>query len=652
MKPPSAPGRIPDLAAKSGIESHVIPDSPSTTQVADDQLIHPDGLVDVTPRMDDKGVLTWDVPEGDWTILRIGHTTTGIENHPTMPETRGLEVDKLSREHVKAFFDGALAKIADQAGKLAGNGWDYVLMDSWEAGCLNWTDQFRDEFKKRRGYDPINYMPAITGRYVDTPEKTERFLWDYRRTIADLLAENHYAYMHDLLKERNIKITAEAPGIGMPVVADELECKGKTDVPMGEFWVNWQGQGDANIGDSKEAASAAHIYGKTLAAAESFTSSPEYAAWKNDPYSLKAQGDRMFCIGINRFVFHRYAHQPDDRKPGFTMGPWGINFERSNTWWEPGKAWMTYLSRCEYLLQQGLFVGDLCYFYGEGAPRNLDPSKLSPKPPEGFDYDACDTDVLMTRMMVKDGRIVLPDGMSYAALVLNDTDRMSPAVLMKVAELVHAGATIVGPKPVGSPSLSDYPHCDEQVKTMANELGGNCDGVNVTQHNFGAGRIIWGKPLVQVLAAAGPDFEATAALNDAEIKYIHRRTDDADIYFVSNQSSRYETVEATFRVDGKLPELWHADTGVMEPAASWKSVDGKTTVPLRLDPSGSVFVIFRHQAAGWSPIVAVTHNGQIVYPPSSMTAPPGGKIVVTKATYGVINNPKSLPMSRPKSPRW
>ena len=208
----------------------------------------------------------------------------------------------------------------------------------------------------------------------------------------------------------------------------------------------------------------------------------------------------MFCFGINRFVFHRYAHQPDDRKPGFTMGPWGINFERSNTWWEPGKAWISYLSRCEYLLQQGLFVGDLCYFYGEGAPRNLDPARLDPAPPKGYDYDGCNADVIMTRMSVKDGRIVLPDGMSYRILVLPKCDRMTPALLMKVAELVHAGATVVGPKPIGSPSLNDYPHCDDQVKQMADELWGDCDGSKVTEHAFGQGKVIWGKQMAQIMA--------------------------------------------------------------------------------------------------------------------------------------------------------
>jgi hypothetical protein len=237
---------------------------------------------------------------------------------------------------------------------------------------------------------------AVRGK----PAKTERFLWDYRRTIADLIAENHYGLLKELCNKNGLLLTAEAPGIGMPTIADALQCKGRTDVPMGEFWVN---KHDDN-GDTREAASGAHLYGKTVAAAESFTATPENAKWTNDPYSLKAQGDEQFCAGINRFVFHRYAHQPDERRPGMTMGPWGINFERSNTWWEPGRAWITYLSRCQYMLQRGLFVADLVYYYGEGAPRNEEPSQLNPPPPAGYDYDACNREVLLTRMSVRDGK--------------------------------------------------------------------------------------------------------------------------------------------------------------------------------------------------------------------------------------------------------
>jgi hypothetical protein len=242
-----------------------------------------------------------------------------------------------------------------------------ILLDSWECGCENWTAELPAEFRKRRGYDLIPWLPTLTGSIIGSAEQTQRFLWDYRRTLADLLAENHYGEIQKYAREHGMGLTSEATGIDMPTVADQLLCKKYCDIPMGEFWVNRKR--DDNIDDPKEAACAAHLYGQNIASAESFTSVAETAAWKNDPYSLKALGDQKFCLGVNRFVFHRYAHQPWlDRKPGMSMGPWGINFERSNTWWDQGSAWMDYLSRCQYLLQQGVFRADLCYFYGEGFP--------------------------------------------------------------------------------------------------------------------------------------------------------------------------------------------------------------------------------------------------------------------------------------------
>src|SRR5439155_13232999 len=273
-------------AAKSGMESHVLGDPPAT-QASEDDIIKRDELLDLTDKWDAaKGTLNWDVPDGEWTIIRIGHTSTGKDNAPAMEETRGLECDKLNPDAVKANFDGMLGKIIGDSKPRIGKGLKYTLMDSWEAGCQNWTPKMREEFRTRRGYDPMPWLVTMTGRYVESPEKTERFLWDLRRTIADMIAEHHYGLMANMLHENKMGLYAEAPGIGMPITADELQCKGRTDVPMGEFWVNRVDDG----GDTREAASAAHIYAKNIAAAESFTAVPENAAWKNDPFSLKVQG--------------------------------------------------------------------------------------------------------------------------------------------------------------------------------------------------------------------------------------------------------------------------------------------------------------------------------------------------------------------------
>ncbi|MCX7011076.1 MAG: glycosyl hydrolase, partial [Candidatus Sumerlaeota bacterium] len=282
-----------------------------------------------------------------------------------------------------------------------------------EVGSQNWTPKFREEFQKRKGYDPSPWLPVMTGRVVDNVESSERFLWDLRRVIADLFAENYYGYFAELCHQRGMTLSDEPYGSGL---FDVLACGGKADIPMSEFWAGKPGDNTR----SKYAASAAHTYGKKFVGAESFTAAAEQGKWQNYPYNMKALGDLMYTGGVNRFIFHRYAHQPWlDRKPGMTMGPHGFHFEWTLTWWDQAPAWLQYLTRCQYLLQAGQFVGDLAYFVGEGSP-NAVPArdKLAPPPPAGYDYDGVNAEVILTRMAVKDGRIVLPDGMSYRVLVL------------------------------------------------------------------------------------------------------------------------------------------------------------------------------------------------------------------------------------------
>ena len=346
------------------------------------------------------------------------------------------------------------------------------------------------------------------------------------------------------------------------------------------------------------AASAAHTYGKTIVGAESFTSAPEHARWTNDPFNLKQLGDEAFCIGVNRFVFHRYAHQPWlDVVPGMTMGPWGIHLERTLTWWEPGRAWMEYLARCQHLLQQGHFVADVCYFPGDDVPNYLGlRNELTPPLPAGYDYDGVDARTIVDRMSVDEqGRIALGNGMCYRTLLLPAATTIQPAVLRKVQSLVKSGATVIGPKPSASPSLRDFPHCDSEVKAIAEELWGPCDGVQVKERACGKGRVIWGRPFDEILAAGGvpADFAYQAAGAAARLMYIHRRLGDADIYFVANAEPAAVEASCTFRVDQKRPELWHPDSGQREYPAVYEPVGGSMRLPMRLEPYGSVFVVFR-----------------------------------------------------------
>ena len=606
--------------------------------VPPEAVVKRDAIVDLTSRMQPDGKIEWDVPEGDWTLLRLGYTPNGRSNHPAPKEGTGLECDKLSREAMDAHFAGMVQKVIDDVGPLAGKAFNNVLIDSYEVGSQNWTPRFREEFQKRRGYDLLTYLPTFTGRVVDSPEMSERFLWDLRRTIADLFAENYAGRLGELCHQHNMRLSIEPYGNGP---FEDMSYGGRADIPMGEFWA-----GGGASGSCKLASSVGHIYGKTVIGAESFTASPENGRWTNDPYSMKALGDVIWSQGVNRFIFHRYAQQPwMDRFPGMTMGQWGTHFERTNTWWEQGAAWLKYVARSQYLLQQGLFVGDACYFCGEGAPVGLRAGK--PELPKGYDFDGCNAEVILTRMSVKryaarnatDGRIVLPDGMSYRILILPPDETMTPTLLKKIRQLVEDGATVVGPKPFRSPSLQDYPKCDDEVKSLADEVWGNCDGVKVTEHAFGEGKVICGKPMEEVFAAMGvkPDFEFAGAKKSAKVVYIHRRsaasaapgraTADADIYFVSNQRSTYEEVECTFRVSGKVPELWNAETGTMEKAPVYEEKDGRVTIPLRFTPAGSAFVVFREKASGADHVVAVVSKT------AETASQPTAKLEIRSAVY-------------------
>ncbi|HKW30884.1 MAG TPA: glycosyl hydrolase, partial [Verrucomicrobiae bacterium] len=565
----------------------------------------------------------WKVPRGQWIILRLGYTPTGVNNHPAPEAGTGLECDKLDPAALEAHWDGFMQKVLDDIGPLAGRALNCSLIDSYEVGGQDWTRNFRAEFEKRRGYDPLKFLPAFTRRVVDSPAVTERFLRDMRRTTADLFAENYYGRFAELCRRHGLQSAVE-PYTGP---FESLPCGAPANVVMGEFWTG--SQGDPSV---KLAASIAHIYGKTIVGAESFTASPEHGRWQNDPYSLKTLGDLMFCQGLNRYIFHRYALQPwTNRWPGMTMGPWGIHFERTETWWSQGKPWIDYITRCEFLLQQGRAVEDAAYFDGQSAPVEMRAG--NPPLPAGYDYDAVDADVLRHGVTVKDGRITLASGANYAVLILPPDDRnLTPPMLQCLGNLVRAGATVVGPRPQHSPSLEGYPECDAQVERMADELWSNCDGKTVLEHSSGKGRIVWGKSLADIFAEQNlkPDFEFHGASAATHLAYAHRLAGDADIYFVSNQRRQFDSAECTFRVRGKFPELWHPDTGVIEPAPVWNEPDGRTTVQLDFDPAGSVFVIFRRAADGEDHIVAA--NGSFTAKPARLP-----KLTIVSATYTAID---------------
>lgn len=574
-----------------------------TPSVPENEAVALKDVVDLTSKMNPDGTLDWDVPEGKWVILRIGYSLTGEKNHPASPEATGYEVDKLSAQHVHDYVKTYVDMVSGALGPYFGKSFRYFLMDSWEAGVENWTDDMISEFQKRRGYDPTPYLPVLTGRIVASAQVSDRFLWDFRRTIADLLAENHYGVATKYFNEHGVGLYAEAMGTDAPTTGDALLNKSFVDIPMGEFWTPpvRMKDGPEHLADLKEASSAAHIYGKKFAAAESFTTAPNAPVWAS-PYYLKPLGDHALALGINRFVFHTSDQQPfvDARhKPGMTLGPFGQHYTRNNTWANQAWAWNSYLARAAYLLQQGKFVGELAYFYGEGAPATVPFWKqVNPAPPQGYGYDWIDGDVLVNKLSMKDGRLALPSGMTYRVLVLPDyVNQVTLRVLRKLRTLVADGAIVVAPRPTHSPSLADYA-MGAEFRSIVNEVWGSVDGMGDTEHDYGKGKISWGKPLGEILAAVNtpPDFEYNRPEFDTDLVWIHRRDGDADIYFVANQKERPEEVRTSFLVEGKEAELWHPDTGNIEPA-EYRIENGRTTVPLDLDPYGSVFVLFRKKAA-------------------------------------------------------
>ena len=613
-------------------------ESEPTVSVPSQEAIARKDVLDLTSKMRKDGTLDWNVPAGRWVILRMGYSLTGEKNHPATPEATGLEVDKLSRKDVDAYVRTYTDMISGVLGPYFGKSFRYFLMDSWEAGQENWTEEMASEFQKRRGYDLTPYLPVLTGRVVESAAASDGFLWDFRRTIADLLAENHYRAATEYFHTRGVGLYAEAMGADLPTTGDGLQNKGQVDIPMSEFWTPLPGQNDTRDHDTdvREAASAAHIYGKPIVAAESFTSMPFIPGWGQSPFYLKPLADRHFAMGLNRIVFHTSDHQPfvdDAHKPGITLWMFGQHYTRNITWAEQAIAWNTYLARCSYLLQQGMFAADLAYFYGEGAPATVPFWKdVRPAPPTAYGYDYLNADVLLNGLSVVDGRLVLPGGMSYRALVLpEDVDQLTLPALRKIRDLVSAGAVVIAPKPTRSPSLADRPEAEAEVRAIANQVWGGIDGKSITEHAYGKGKVYWGRTVQEIFDSEkiAPDFEYNRPHIDTELVWTHRRLGDTDIYFVANQKARAEDVQVRFRLDGKEAELWHPDTGLIEPAG-YAFENGRTIVPLQLEPDGSVFVIFRHRTATPSrtlpqpigvQLATVEGPWQVTFPPN-LGAPP------------------------------
>lgn len=542
--------------------------------------IVPNDVLDLTSRMSADGTLEWQAPPGTWIVARFGHTTTGQINGTAPESGQGLECDKMSRKAVDAFWAAYPAKLlADAAGNRS---FTRLEIDSYEAGPQDWTPEMRAEFSRRRGYDLLHWLPVLCGRIVGGPEASARFRWDLKRTISDLFSENYYDYVAQLAhRTPGLKLVIEPYATGRVEPFDGPAASDGDDTLACEFWAKPCPWGWDSV---KPVTSSAHIDGKPVILGESFTGQPQYA-WKVDPYALKSTGDRAFCLGVNRLILHAAAQQPwPGLRPGMTMGWWGTQFGPGQTWWEHGgPEWIAYLARCQYLLQTGTVTADLCY---------LSAGRMTPILPAGYDGDTCGERELMTQLRLSNGELVGAGGAHYRLLVLPESNAMLPAVARRIRELVRGGAAVAGPRPDHSPSLQDWPSSDNEVARIGREIWGECDGTTVKERRFGRGRVFWGDSPEQILATLGvaPD---VIQPEGSSLLWIHHSTESAQFYFLSNQADVPVTVDVSFRVEDRVPELWHPNSGTCTLAPGWSSGGHRTVVPLRMDPSGSVFVVFR-----------------------------------------------------------
>lgn len=551
-----------------------------------DGAIKTSEVLDLTDKMAEDGTLSWTPAEGKWLVLRIGYSLTGAQNRPAAPEATGLEVDKLDSAAVKRYMDYYIDMYRDAANGLVGEkGLHALMFDSWESGFANWTPKILEGFEQNIGYDPTPWVPALAGYVVESPEKTDMFLYDWRRNIQLMLKQHHYDFLTRYLHEIGMIRYGEAHEAGFATMGEGMEMKQTADIPMGAMWMHHEpGYMEGNyFNDNQESASVAHIYGQNIASTESFTGGPAYGT---APWDLKSTADAILLSGSNRFVIHTSAHQPITRGPGVTLGV-GQMFSRNETWAEQSKVWIDYLSRSSYMLQAGKAANDIALFYGEESSMTAIYGNDFKLLPDGFRYDFVSADVVMNMLSVEDGALTTESGMNYKAIFLGrGATKMTLPVLKKMKDFVEQGAVVIGTRPEGSPSLADDP---AEVKEVLDILWPG-DAVA----SVGNGKVFNTDDSSAAFKEIGlePDFLYESPVADSDVMFLHRKLNNGGIYFVASQTDNVETIEASFRISGYKAELWDPATGKISPVSY--SFDGeRTKVTIPLDSFGSIFVVFR-----------------------------------------------------------
>jgi hypothetical protein len=570
-------------------------------------------VIDITDKVDAEGNINWQVPEGNFVIMRFGYTGTGIRVSTNSPGGGGLAIDYLSKAAMDLQYDHTVGKLLQDLKQAGAKSIRYLHDDSWELGTANWTHQFDALFQKANGYSILTYLPILTGMIIENRDVSNRFLYDFRRTIADLIWENHYQHFSNRAHADGCGIHPESGG-PHPAPIDALKNEGINDIPMGEFWI--RATTHRTTPESrlyvKQPASAAHIYGKRFVQAEGPTSIGPH--WEEDFAYMKPTLDRVYCEGLNRLVIHTFTHSPEEAGiPGNEYFA-GTHFNPNVTWWKQAPAFLTWNSRLSFMLSQGLFVGDVCFYYGDNAPNQVPLKHVYEGLGEGYEYDVCNTEVILERMTTRDGKIYLPDGMSYEVLVLPNRTGINPDVITKLEKLVKQGATIIGTKPVTSVGLRGDKNAVAKVKKASDSMWGKTIDASAGKISYGKGTIYTGDNIKNVLLEKGiqPDFLYKSNKPEALIDYIHRKTDDADIYYVVNRNERSEYFHASFRIESKTPEFWNPITSEITDCLIYSAENGKITLPMFLEPFGSMLVVFRKEMK--THYEQISLNGESLFP--------------------------------------
>ncbi len=577
-------------------------------------------VIDISGKFTE-GILTWNVPPGEWHITRYVVTGTGQTLMVPSPNSNGLMIDHFSakamRKHLNYFFE----RLENELGDLSQTALKYLYTDSYEANSAAWTVKLPEEFQKRRGYSLIPYLPTLRGYIVQDRNTTERFLFDFKKTLSDLIIENHYALGKKLCNEKGIGFIAEAGGPGPPVhncPFESIRALGSLSAARGEFWFDplLGEEHNESVRVVKGPASAAHLYNLPRVEAEAFTGTQ---LWQFGPGDLKATADRVLCEGLNSFVYHTTPHIPREAGiPGWVYN-FGTIINTTRAWWPLSSAFHNYLARCSFLLQQGNFVADVLYYYGDEAPNFVKPKRFNPSLGVGYDYDVANTDIILNKLDVKDGRFVLPHGQSYRILVLPDDERIDPTVLQKLSELVKKGGILVGKKPLRSYSLHNYRQNDKRVRELAETMWKD----DADKIKYGKGRIYTDRENLRAVLKdlhIMPDITLLKDHPHTRIDFIHRRTEEADIYFLRNTTAKSQVYEIRFRTRNGRPELWNPDNASIAPVSVYIKDDRSVTLPLKLDALASAFIVFRNKPVGRH-IVKVELNNERIFPDAEDTFP-------------------------------